>query len=107
MITRIFRVLISLAMFVASPFVLMADARVTDSAKDMLAAGRIDDAINELNGRLAAAPSDAESSNLLCRAYFRLEACDRAESSGEKVVSLDPEISRFHLWLGLGYGEKA
>src|SRR5579862_7407377 len=74
MITGIFKVLFCLAMFVASPFVLLADARMTDSAKDMLAAGRIDDAISELNGRLAAAPSDAESSNLLCRAYFTSES---------------------------------
>src|SRR5579862_396227 len=107
MITGIFKVLFCLAMFVASPFVLLADARMTDSAKDMLAAGRIDDAISELNGRLAAAPSDAESSNLLCRAYFTLEEWDRAESSCKKAVSLDPENSRFHLWLGRVYGEKA
>ncbi len=47
-------------------------ASVADSANDMLAAGRIDDAIAELNGRLSSAPADAESSNLLCRAYFAL-----------------------------------
>jgi len=73
----------------------------------MLAAGRIDEAITELNGRLSSAPADAESSNLLCRAYFALEDWNRAESSCRKAASLDPDNSRFHLWLGRVYGEKA
>ncbi len=78
-----------------------------DSAKDMLAAGRVDEAIAELNGHLSSAPADAESSNLLCRAYYALEDWDRAESSCRKAASLDPDNSRFHLWLGRVYGEKA
>jgi tetratricopeptide (TPR) repeat protein len=82
-------------------------ASAADSAQDMLAAGRIDEAIAELNGRLASAPADAESSNLLCRAYFALEDWDRAESSCRKAVSLDPNNGRFHLWLGRAYGKKA
>jgi tetratricopeptide (TPR) repeat protein len=82
-------------------------ASVADSAKDMLTAGRIDEAITELNGRLSAAPADAESSNLLCRAYFALEDWDRAEPSCRKAASLDPDNSLFHLWLGRVYGEKA
>src|SRR5208282_604406 len=82
-------------------------ASVADSAKDKLAAGRVDEAIAELNGRLSSAPADAESSNLLCRAYFALEEWDRAESACRKAVSLAPDNSRFHLWLGRVYGEKA
>ena len=78
-----------------------------DSAKDMLAAGRVDEAIAELSGHLSSAPADAESSNLLCRAYYALEDWDRAESSCRKAASLDPDNSRFHLWLGRVYGEKA
>jgi tetratricopeptide (TPR) repeat protein len=78
-----------------------------DSAKDMLAAGRVDEAIAELNGHLSSAPADAESSNLLCRAYYALEDWDRAESSCRKAAALDPDNSRFHLWLGRVYGEKA
>ena len=80
---------------------------VAESAKEMLAAGRIDDAITELNGRLAATPTDAELSNLLCRAYYALEDWDRSESSCRKAVSIDAENSRYHLWLGRVYGEKA
>src|SRR5208337_4386902 len=81
-------------------------ASAADSTKDMLAAGRIDETIAALNGRLSSAP-DAESANLLCRAYFTLEEWDRAESSCRKAVSLDPGNSRFHLWLGRVYGEEA
>jgi len=102
MITRTARVLLILLMLIAS-----LTASVADSAKDMLAAGRIDEAIAELNGRLSSVPADAESSNLLCRAYFALEQWDRAESSCRKAASLDPANSRFHLWLGRVYGEKA
>ncbi len=102
MITLASRLFLVLLMLIAS-----LTASVADSANDMLAAGRIDDAIAELNGRLSSAPADAESSNLLCRAYFALEEWDRAESSCRKAVSLDQGNSRYHLWLGRVYGEKA
>ena len=102
MITRASRVLLVLLLLIAS-----LTASVADSAKDMLAAGRIDEAITELNGRLSSVPADAESSNLLCRAYFALEDWNRAESSCRKAASLDPDNGRFHWWLGRVYGEKA
>jgi len=73
----------------------------------MLAAGRIDEAIMVLNGRLSSAPTDAESSNLLCRSYFAMEDWDRAESACKRAVALDSNNSRFHLWLGRVYGGKA
>ncbi len=82
-------------------------AAMADSAQEMLSAGRIDDAIAQLNGRLSSSPSDAESSNLLCRAYYALDDWDRAESSCKKAAALEPDNSRFHLWLGRVYGEKA
>jgi tetratricopeptide (TPR) repeat protein len=96
---RIFSVLLILAIWVPSS--------LADSAKDMLAAGRIDEAIAELNSRLSSSATDANASNLLCRAYFAIEAWDRAESACRKAVSLDAANSRFHLWLGRVYGEKA
>ena len=102
MITRSSRILFILLMLFAPMM-----ASVADSAQDKLTAGRIDEAITELNDRLSSAPADAESSNLLCRAYFALEDWDRAESSCRKAVALDPDNSRFHLWLGRVYGEKA
>src|ERR1700681_2063191 len=102
MITHTSRVFLVLLLLIAS-----LTASVADSAKNMLAAGRIDEAITELNGRLSSAPADAESSNLLCRAYFALEEWDRAESSCRKAVSLDQDNGRYHLWMGRVYGEKA
>ncbi len=82
-------------------------AMAADSAKDMLAAGRIDDALAALNTRLSSRPTDAESANLLCRSYFALDDWDRAETACEKAVALDPGNGRYHLWLGRVYGEKA
>jgi tetratricopeptide (TPR) repeat protein len=82
-------------------------ASASDSAKDMLAAGRVDEAIAALNVRLSSAPMDAESANLLCRSYFAMEDWDRAESACRKAVSLDATRGRYHLWLGRVYGEKA
>jgi tetratricopeptide (TPR) repeat protein len=109
MITQPFKIVLALLWFIASSTALLADS-AADSAKQMLAAGRVDEAITELSGRLssaATAASDAESSNLLCRAYFALENWDRAESSCKKAVALDPNNGRYHLWLGRVYGEKA
>ena len=88
---------------------LLASARpcLADSPQEMLAAGRIDDAIRVLNTRIASTPADAESANLLCRAYYALENWDRAESQCKKAVALDPNNGAYHFWLGHVYGEKA
>lgn len=102
MSTRTSRVFLVLLTLLAS-----LTAQAADPSTDMLAAGRIDETIAELTSHLSSAPADAESSNLLCRAYFALEDWDRAESSCRKAVALDPGNSRFHLWLGRVYGEKA
>jgi tetratricopeptide (TPR) repeat protein len=82
-------------------------ARASDSPSDLLAAGRVDDAITTLSGKINTAPNDAASHNLLCRAYFALSNWDRAISACEKAVSLDPNNGEYHLWLGRTYGEKA
>lgn len=102
MIKKLFQVLpVGLLLLLGLP------ATASDSAKDMLAAGRVDEAITTLSGRVSSAPRDAESFNLLCRAYFALEDWDRAESPCKKATALDPNNARFHLWLGRVYGEKA
>src|ERR1700723_875231 len=102
MIRRVLKVFFVLFMFIAS-----LAASAADTPQDMLATGRIDDAIASLNGRLSTAPPDAESANLLCRAYYALGEWDRAESACRKATALDPGNNRFHLWLGRVYGEKA
>ena len=73
----------------------------------LLAEGRVDDAIASLQGRLSTAPNDAESYNLLCRAYFSLGHWDRGIPYCEKAVKLSPDNSNYHMWLGRIYGEKA
>ncbi len=79
----------------------------TSSAADLLAEGRVDEAINSLQGKINSTPDDAASFNLLCRSYFQLGHWDRAVSACEKAVSLDPNNGDYHLWLGRAYGEKA
>lgn len=97
----VFQFLLWICVFALSAPVFALDA------KDMLASGHVDEAINALTGRLSSAPSDAASLNLLCRAYFAVEDWDRAEGACKKAVALDPNNSKFHLWLGRVYGEKA
>jgi len=80
---------------------------VADSAKDLLAAGRIDDAIGTLQARLNTKSDDAQAYNLLCRAYFTLDDWDHGIAACEKAVSLDPNTGVYHLWLARIYGEKA
>jgi tetratricopeptide (TPR) repeat protein len=77
-----------------------------DSARDMLAAGRIDDVITTLHGH-ALEPADAESANLLCRAYLAIDDLNRAESLCKKAIALEPNNSRYHRWMGHVYGAKA
>jgi len=78
-----------------------------ESAPALLAAGRADDAITNLRSKLNTSPNDSEAYNLLCRAYFSMGDWDRGISACEKAVSIAPNNSRYHMWLGRIYGEKA
>jgi len=78
-----------------------------ESAPALLAAGRADDAITTLHSKINSSPNDAEAYNLLCRAYFSMGDWDRGIAACEKAVALDSNNSRYHLWLGRVYGEKA
>jgi tetratricopeptide (TPR) repeat protein len=93
--------------FLLAAFVFPAIAAAADSPTDLLAAGRVDDAISTLSSKISAVPSDAVSHNLLCRAYFAEGNWDRAITACEKAVSLQPNNGEYHLWLGRTYGEKA
>jgi tetratricopeptide (TPR) repeat protein len=77
------------------------------SPKELIAAGRVDDAIQALQQQIAHNPNDAASYNLLCRAFFMLEEWDRGIPACERARTLDPQNSLYHLWLGRIYGEKA
>jgi tetratricopeptide (TPR) repeat protein len=77
------------------------------SPKELLAAGRADEAIQALEQQISHSATDAESYNLLCRAYFMIEEWDRGIPACERARNLDPQKSLYQLWLGRIYGEKA
>jgi tetratricopeptide (TPR) repeat protein len=77
-------------------------AAASSAPEQMIASGSIDEAIRTLSGR-----SDAALVNLVSRAYYAIEQWDNAVRKGEKAVSLAPDNSMYHLWLGREYGEKA
>jgi len=104
MITQTLR-LVLISFLISVPFCLPLSA--SDSAKDLLQAGRVDDAIATLNSQIAARPDDALAIHQLCRAYFQYEDWDRAESRCKKAVEMQPGNSGYHRWLGRVYGEKA
>jgi tetratricopeptide (TPR) repeat protein len=76
------------------------------SPQQLVAAGRVDEAIQTLEQQLHKDPT-AEAYNLLCRAHFELGAWDAGITACEKAVALDPNNGLYHLWLGRVYGEKA
>jgi tetratricopeptide (TPR) repeat protein len=80
------------------------------SAKELLVAGRVDEAISALQRQTTQSIStqnEAEDRNLLCRAYFMVEDWDHGIRECERAVALAPNNSNYHLWLGRLYGEKA
>jgi tetratricopeptide (TPR) repeat protein len=77
------------------------------TARELLAAGRVDDAIQSLQRQINRSPADAESYNLLCRAYFMLEEWDLGIPDCEHARDLEPNRSLYYLWMGRIYGEKA
>jgi tetratricopeptide (TPR) repeat protein len=77
------------------------------SAKELLASGHADEAIQALGQRTARFNQDAEAYNQLCRAYFMLDDWDRSIPACERARNLDSQNSLYSLWLGRAYGEKA
>lgn len=89
--------------FVLLTVVLLAETSLAvPAATELLSLGRMTDAINLLTKR-----DDAESLNLLSRAYFAMEQWDEAVKYGERAVNLEPNNAVYHLWLGREYGRKA
>ena len=95
------------ASLLAFCFVPLLAAQAATSAKELLASGRVDEAIRVLEQQVSASAPDAESYNLLCRAHYMIDEWDRGISACERAVALDPQKSLYHLWLGRIYGEKA
>jgi tetratricopeptide (TPR) repeat protein len=87
--------------------VLLQPARAAISPQELLASGQVDDAIQSLEQKVSGSVTDAESFNLLCRAYFMIDEWDRGIHACERASSIDPQNGLYHLWLGRIYGEKA
>jgi tetratricopeptide (TPR) repeat protein len=73
----------------------------------LVEAGKPDEALQVLNGRIQKNPNDAEAYNLICRVDFQVAQWDDAIRACEKSVALEPGSSEYHQWLGRVYGEKA
>jgi tetratricopeptide (TPR) repeat protein len=82
-------------------------ALASTSPKELLAAGHADEVIQVLEQEIRRSPPNAESYNLLCRAYFMIEVWEAGIAACERAVRIDPQKSVYHLWLGRIYGEKA
>jgi len=93
--------------FLLSSFFLVPGVSALASPKELLASGRVDEAVQVLEQQVSQSPNDASGFNLLCRAYFMMQDWDRGISNCEHARNLDPQNSRYHLWLGRIYGEKA
>ena len=95
------RFLIALLSLLLVPYCLAAEPPET-----LLAAGRVDQAMQILEQQIRRAPT-AEAYNLLCRAHFELDNWDAGIPACEKAVALAPDNGLYHLWLGRIFGEKA
>ena len=73
----------------------------------LLKAGRANDALASLHSRVGNDKRDAQSLHLLSRVYYSVGLWDQAIKNGERAVAIAPDNSRYHLWLGRAYGEKA
>src|SRR5580692_13002310 len=96
--------LVVLLLFIS--FLSFPIAAAAETPKELLAAGRVDQAMQTLEQQISASPT-AEIYNLLCRAHFELDNWDAGIPSCEKAVALVPDNGLYHLWLGRIYGEKA
>jgi tetratricopeptide (TPR) repeat protein len=89
-----------------SLFTILSSPASAQTPRELLAAGRVDEALQTLERQIHSAPT-AEAYNLRCRAYLELGAWDAGISACEKAITLDPNNGLYHLWLGRVYGEKA
>ena len=78
-----------------------------DEARRSFEAGEYMKAIQVLQAAAAKEPTNGDIQLLLAKSYLELQEHDAAIRSAEKAVSLDPQSSTYHEWLGRAYGEKA
>jgi tetratricopeptide (TPR) repeat protein len=78
-----------------------------DSARALFDAGHYADACGTLNTEAANNSSDPEVYFWLTRCEFELREFDAAINHAEHAISLSPNNSEYHHWLGRSYGRKA
>jgi tetratricopeptide (TPR) repeat protein len=96
------RLLVALLSLVST----LSSHTAAQTSQDLLAAGRVDQALLTLEAQIHTTPT-AEAYNLLCRAHFELGAWEAGIAACEKATTLAPDNALYHLWLGRIYGEKA
>jgi tetratricopeptide (TPR) repeat protein len=102
------------ALLIPAAHISAADGPVQDASR-LFDAGNYPQAAATLRAALeqkaqgagAAAAPDASLYYWLARCSFELRDFDRAISSAERAVELEPKNSLYHLWLGRAYGRKA
>jgi tetratricopeptide (TPR) repeat protein len=82
-----------------------ASLAATASPRELLDAGRADDALRLLTPQ--ATGNNAVAYNYLGRVYYSLHDWDNAVRNCERAAQLAPNNAEFQLWLGRSYGEKA
>jgi tetratricopeptide (TPR) repeat protein len=89
------------------PGKLRADSAAMDSAKQAFAKGDYNQAIEILKKAAAGDANNGDIYVLLTRSYLEINQYDAAVNAGEKAVSINPQNSEYHRWLGEAYGAKA
>lgn len=69
--------------------------------------GHAQDALDKLSDALVQHPGDAQAFELRCRVEIQEQHWNRAISSCQQAVKLDPSSSNAHLWMGRAYGGRA
>jgi predicted Zn-dependent protease len=96
--------LVCLAML---PGGLRGDDATLVPAKQAFAKGDYHQAIEILKKAAAGDTNNGDIYVLLTRSYLELDQYDAAVTAGEKAVSINPQNSEYHRWLGEAYGAKA
>ena len=100
-------ILAALLCLCAWPRPIVAQEAPLDAAKYAYGRGDYNKSIEILKAAAAKEPGNGEIQILLTKAYLESNQYDNAVHSGEKAVSIDPQNSAYHRWLGEAYGGKA
>jgi len=104
---KLLRKLLPGSAFAVASVMFAMSASTANPVRRDLNMGRADSALQSLNAVLAQTPSDAEAHNLRCRVYYEEQQWDQAIADCQAATLLDPNNSKYHLWLGRAYGQKA